>query len=225
MKQKTSVSVSHMSEDEPLDPQMMRLDNMLAAEGVTASTRLGPAANAVAVDAMTAATCGTIDGGVGNGGSSSSNAGDLNNISSVEHADYQSKLAQIRQVYTQEYEKYTTACAEFTTHVMNLLVEQSKTRPISAHERHRMVRMIQRKFSSIQMQLKQSTCEAVMLLRSRYNSPADEHSFRVRLTRIFVNLLITFAYRFLDARRKRRNFSKHATEILNKYFYSHLSNP
>ena len=48
-----------------------------------------------------------------------------------------------------------------------------------------------------QIQLKQSTCEAVMILRSR----------------------------FLDARRKRRNFSKQASEILNEYFYSHLSNP
>lgn len=31
--------------------------------------------------------------------------------------------------------------------------------------------------------------------------------------------------RFLDARRKRRNFSKQATEVLNQYFYQHLSNP
>jgi len=31
--------------------------------------------------------------------------------------------------------------------------------------------------------------------------------------------------RFLDARRKRRNFSKLAIEGLNEYFYSHLSNP
>jgi hypothetical protein len=29
----------------------------------------------------------------------------------------------------------------------------------------------------------------------------------------------------LDARRKRRNFSKKATEVLNEYFYSHLANP
>ena len=27
------------------------------------------------------------------------------------------------------------------------------------------------------------------------------------------------------SRRKRRNFSKTATEVLNEYFYSHLSNP
>merc|ERR1712109_344438 len=75
--------------------------------------------------------------------------------------------------------------------------EQSRTRPITPKEIERMVNIIHRKFSSIQVQLKQSTCEAVMILRSR----------------------------FLDARRKRRNFSKQATEVLNEYFYSHLSNP
>ena len=32
-------------------------------------------------------------------------------------------------------------------------------------------------------------------------------------------------YNLLTCRRKRRNFSKQATEILNEYFYSHLSNP
>lgn len=70
-------------------------------------------------------------------------------------------------------------------------------RPITPKEIERMVQIIHKKFGSIQMQLKQSTCEAVMILRSR----------------------------FLDARRKRRNFSKQASEILNEYFYSHLSNP
>ena len=88
-------------------------------------------------------------------------------------------------------------CKEFTTHVMNLLREQSRTRPITPKEIDRMVNIINRKFNSIQVQLKQSTCEAVMILRSR----------------------------FLDARRKRRNFSKNASEVLNEYFYSHLSNP
>lgn len=51
---------------------------------------------------------------------------------------------------------------------MNLLREQSRTRPISPKEIERMVNIIHRKFSSIQMQLKQSTCEAVMILRSRF---------------------------------------------------------
>lgn len=80
---------------------------------------------------------------------------------------------------------------------MNLLREQSRTRPITAKETERMVNIVHKKFLSIQGQLKQSTCEAVMILRSR----------------------------FLDARRKRRNFSKKATEVLNEYFYSHLANP
>merc|ERR1711988_1558992 len=115
----------------------------------------------------------------------------------IEHSDYRAKLGQIRNIYHQELEKYDQGCQEFTTHVMNLLREQSRTRPITPKEIERMVNIIHRKFSSIQVQLKQSTCEAVMILRSR----------------------------FLDARRKRRNFSKNASEVLNEYFYSHLSNP
>uniref|UniRef100_A0A8B9VU18 Pre-B-cell leukemia transcription factor 3 n=1 Tax=Anas zonorhyncha TaxID=75864 RepID=A0A8B9VU18_9AVES len=150
IKEKTGLSIRGAQEEDPPDPQLMRLDNMLLAEGVS-----GP------------------------------------------EKDYRAKLTQIRQIYHTELEKYEQACNEFTTHVMNLLREQSRTRPISPKEIERMVGIIHRKFSSIQMQLKQSTCEAVMILRSR----------------------------FLDARRKRRNFSKQATEILNEYFYSHLSNP
>ncbi|CDQ56373.1 unnamed protein product [Oncorhynchus mykiss] len=153
----------------------MRLDNMLLAEGVSGPEKGGGSAAAAAAAAAS-------------GGASDN---------SIEHSDYRSKLTQIRQIYHTELEKYEQACNEFTTHVMNLLREQSRTRPISPKEIERMVGIIHRKFSSIQMQLKQSTCEAVMILRSR----------------------------FLDARRKRRNFSKQATEILNEYFYSHLSNP
>ena len=49
----------------------------------------------------------------------------------IEHADYRNKLTEIRAVYHGELEKYEQACAEFTTHVMNLLREQSRTRPIT----------------------------------------------------------------------------------------------
>ncbi|XP_067263042.1 pre-B-cell leukemia transcription factor 3 isoform X2 [Chanodichthys erythropterus] len=175
IKEKTGLSIRGSQDEDPPDPQLMRLDNMLLAEGVSGPEKGGGAA---AVAAATAAV------GVGAD-------------NSIEHSDYRAKLTQIRQIYHTELEKYEQACNEFTTHVMNLLREQSRTRPISPKEIERMVNIIHRKFSSIQMQLKQSTCEAVMILRSR----------------------------FLDARRKRRNFSKQATEILNEYFYSHLSNP
>jgi len=169
IKEKTVVNHRGLPEEEPVDPQLMRLDNMLLAEGVAGSDKGG--STAVAAAAV--------------------------HDSQIENDDYKLKLSQIRQIYNTELEKYEQACAEFTTHVMNLLREQSRTRPISKNEIERMVSIIQRKFNSIQMQLKQSTCEAIMILRSR----------------------------FLDARRKRRNFSKQSTEILNEYFYSHLSNP
>ncbi|XP_008406012.1 PREDICTED: pre-B-cell leukemia transcription factor 1 isoform X2 [Poecilia mexicana] len=176
IKEKTVLSIRGAQEEEPPDPQLMRLDNMLLAEGVSGPEKGGGSAAAAAAAAAS--------GGVGAD-------------NSAEHSDYRAKLSQIRQIYHTELEKYEQACNEFTTHVMNLLREQSRTRPISPKEIERMVSIIHRKFSSIQMQLKQSTCEAVMILRSR----------------------------FLDARRKRRNFNKQATEILNEYFYSHLSNP
>ncbi|XP_043550590.1 pre-B-cell leukemia transcription factor 3-like isoform X4 [Chiloscyllium plagiosum] len=176
IKEKTVLSIRGVQEEEPPDPQLMRLDNMLLAEGVSGPEKGGGSAAAAAAAAAS-------------GGSPNDN--------SIEHSDYRAKLTQIRQIYHSELEKYEQACSEFTTHVMNLLREQSRTRPISPKEIERMVSIIHRKFSTIQMQLKQSTCEAVMILRSR----------------------------FLDARRKRRNFSKQATEVLNEYFYSHLSNP
>ncbi|XP_059840887.1 pre-B-cell leukemia transcription factor 1-like isoform X3 [Hypanus sabinus] len=175
IKEKTELSIRGAQEEDPPDPQLLRLDNMLLAEGVAGPEKGGGSASAAAAAAS--------------GGSSTDN--------SAEHTDYRAKLTQIRQIYHTELEKYEQACNEFTTHVMNLLREQSRTRPISPKEIERMVNIIHRKFNSIQMQLKQSTCEAVMILRSR----------------------------FLDARRKRRNFSKQATEILNEYFYSHLNNP
>lgn len=60
------------------------------------------------------------------------------------------------------------ACDEFTGHVINLLREQSRSRPISPAEIELMVGIIRRKFRAIETQLKQSTCEAVMILRSRF---------------------------------------------------------
>lgn len=75
---------------------------------------------------------------------------------------------QVEAQYLTKFIQFFQACNEFTTHVMNLLREQSRTRPISPKEIERMVNIIHRKFSAIQMQLKQSTCEAVMILRSRF---------------------------------------------------------
>ena len=66
------------------------------------------------------------------------------------------------------------ACGEFTNHVVNLLREQSRTRPISQREIDHMIRIIKKKFSAIELQLKQNTCEAVMMLRSRFLDARSE---------------------------------------------------
>ncbi|TRY74856.1 hypothetical protein TCAL_07114 [Tigriopus californicus] len=176
IKEKTVLSQRHGEQEDVPDPQLARLDNMLVAEGVA-----GPEKGRGDQAASTAAAA------------SASGQPET----TVEHVDYKNKLSEIRSIYHLEFEKYEQACNEFTTHVMNLLREQSRTRPITAKEIERMVRIVHQKFLSIQGQLKQSTCEAIMILRSR----------------------------FLDTRRKRRNFSKKATEVLNEYFYSHLANP
>ena len=46
----------------------------------------------------------------------------------IEHTDYRNKLNEIRTIYHQELEKYEQASNEFTSHVMSLLREQSRTR-------------------------------------------------------------------------------------------------
>ncbi|KAK1347036.1 hypothetical protein QTO34_000898 [Cnephaeus nilssonii] len=95
---------------------------------------------------------------VGAGSAAAASGGGVSPDSSIQHSDYRSKLAQIHHLYHSELEKYEPACNEFTTHVMNLLREQSRTRPVVPKELERMVSIIHCKFSAIQMQHQQSTC-------------------------------------------------------------------
>ncbi len=183
LKEKISLNMRQSMDDDPQDPQIARLDNMLMAEGVSGPDRGQNDGSSLPLSPSQSQNQST-----------SSSGGDM---VALEHSDYRQQLVKIREVYHTELDKYERACGEFTTHTVHLLKDQAKTRPIAPREIDRMVHIIRRKFSSIQVQLKQSTCEAVMILRSR----------------------------FLDARRKRRNFSKQAKEILDAYFYSHLSNP
>jgi len=72
-------------EEEPQDPQLVRLDNMLLAEGVAGPEKGGGAAAAV---------------------SAATSSGGMSPDSSLEHSDYKSKLSQIRSIYHTELEKY-----------------------------------------------------------------------------------------------------------------------
>lgn len=84
------LSIRGAQEEEPTDPQLMRLDNMLLAEGVAGPEKGGGSAAAAAAAAAS-------------GGAGSDN--------SVEHSDYRAKLSQIRQIYHTELEKYEQVTA------------------------------------------------------------------------------------------------------------------
>lgn len=81
----TGLSMRNAQEDEPQDPQLVRLDNMLLAEGVAGPEKGGGAAAAV---------------------SAATSSGGMSPDSSLEHSDYKSKLSQIRSIYHTELEKY-----------------------------------------------------------------------------------------------------------------------
>lgn len=80
----TGLSIRGAQEEDPPDPQLMRLDNMLLAEGVAGPEKGGGSAAAAAA---AAASGGAAD-------------------NSIEHSDYRAKLTQIRQIYHTELEKY-----------------------------------------------------------------------------------------------------------------------
>ena len=80
-----AINIRNLSDDEPPDSQLMRLDNMLLAEGIAGPERLGGSSSMVA-NANAAAT--------------------INDESALEHGDYRAKLTQIRQLYHSELEKY-----------------------------------------------------------------------------------------------------------------------
>ncbi|XP_060152938.1 pre-B-cell leukemia transcription factor 4 isoform X2 [Globicephala melas] len=175
IKEKAGLNIRGILAEGPPDAQLQKLDNMLLAEGMCRPEKHRRGAQAAAGTAT---------------------PGGCPNDSGPEHSDSRAKLSQTRQIYPSELEKHEQACREFTTHVTSLLREQSRIRPVSPKEIEHVVGT-HSKFNSVPMQLKESTCEAVMTLRSRV----------------------------LDARRKRQNFGKQATEVLNEYFYSHVSNP
>ena len=79
VKERTSLIIRNMNEDDPPDPQLMRLDNMLIAEGVA---------------------------GPDKGGGATARPPLVSDENTIEHSDYKAQLTQIRNIYHQELEKY-----------------------------------------------------------------------------------------------------------------------
>lgn len=80
------LSIRSIQEEGLPDAQLMRLDNMLLAEGVSRPEKRGRGGPAVAAGTATPGGC--------------------PNDNSLEHSDYRAKLSQIRQIYHSELEKY-----------------------------------------------------------------------------------------------------------------------
>ena len=105
------LSIRNTQEEEPPDPQLMRLDNMLIAEGVAGPEKGG--GSSAAANATAAASGGQPD-------------------SAIEHSDYRAKLAQIRQIYHTELEKYEQVCALQRLSGTNWVVSLGISMPIIA---------------------------------------------------------------------------------------------
>jgi len=80
------LSLRATHEEDHVNPQLLRLDNMLVAEGVAGPEKGSDSAVMSAV--ARAASLSDVQEGP------------------IEHMDYRTKLAQIRQIYQAEFEKY-----------------------------------------------------------------------------------------------------------------------
>ena len=96
------------------------------------------------------------------------NHNSTSNAIEIEHPEYEEKLNRIRHFYHSELARFDKNSNDFCTHVVTLLQEQSKVRPITSEEISHMISMVRKKLCFIQIQLKQNTCEAVMNLRTRF---------------------------------------------------------
>lgn len=90
MKDRIALNPRINYEEEPQDPQLMRLDNMLVAEGVATEDGRGHPISSAAAAAAAAAM----------GGQMSPSEG------IIENQEYKNKLADIREVYHNELNKY-----------------------------------------------------------------------------------------------------------------------
>ena len=107
-------------------------------------------------------------------------------------------------------------------------------RPIRREELISLLRQHSRIFSDLQLELKKSTCEAVMVLRSKFldQSPGLIQIYRTekvgghRCLAVSMAVPVSCPCPCLDPikRRDRRTFSKKASEILNAFYSSNHDN-
>jgi hypothetical protein len=169
-----SIKYANLAESKGLtqsENQMIRLDNMLTAEGIIKHDEDKSLEHKVMPNES--------------------------NLVDEGQDDYRIKLIQIRSIYNQEEIKINEELNIFPRHVSNILRQQSEIRPITYREIDLMQNVVNKKYLVLHVHLKQRTCEAIMVLKAKC----------------------------LDARRKRKNFSKRASEILNEFFLANVKHP
>ncbi|KAI1728526.1 PBC domain-containing protein [Ditylenchus destructor] len=109
---------------------------------------------------------------------------------------YENSLNQLREFYCSEMRKCDYAMRELSYEAANILKDHYMYRPISNSDENTLLKHVESRFSKVKLEIKSYTCEKALTMRSR----------------------------IIDTRRRRRNFSKTSTSILNEYFYTHLAN-
>ncbi|CDQ59816.1 unnamed protein product [Oncorhynchus mykiss] len=174
----------------------MRLDNMLLAEGVSGPEKGGGSAAAAAAAAASG------------GGAGADN--------SAEHSDYRAKLSQIRQIYHTELEKYEQMVSQCGWRGDSYTGSHGNGNKVLLHCRPLPNHTLYREIIYFIVIISLVNNIILLWLGGLPNRHPSGGAFGVRDEDFSTNLF---------HQRKRRNFNKQATEILNEYFYSHLSNP
>lgn len=111
--------------------------------------------------------------------------------------EYRQQLLKVRRELENETKAFDKHCKKWCEYVEDVLQQQGEFRPITQQSTEKFMNKMSGKFNKVCFVLKQTACEEVIQLKKRY----------------------------LDARRKRRNFSKTSTEILNEYFLANINHP
>ncbi|KAK0396699.1 hypothetical protein QR680_001818 [Steinernema hermaphroditum] len=112
-------------------------------------------------------------------------------------ADYKSALEDVRVELIHHSGRMAQHGMDISSRLKEILERHRHSRPISLLDMEKSVEILESKHLHCQNELKQIMCHKLMLNRSKLD----------------------------ESRKKRRNFSKHATQILTRYFNSHVDTP
>ncbi|TMS36322.1 hypothetical protein L596_003513 [Steinernema carpocapsae] len=111
--------------------------------------------------------------------------------------EYNAALKQINDEFVYHTNRISQHNLEMRNKLLEVLQNQKQWRPVSAIDTDKCLEGLRNKHLENMNELKQIVCHKLMISRSRFD----------------------------ESRKKRRNFSKHATEVLTRYFNTHVDSP